>query len=66
MSDERKQQNQQGGRGGQQQGGGQKPDQQRRQPIQKPGFVPEGEEEGGAPWPPCRFCCLRSSDINYS
>jgi hypothetical protein len=46
MSDERKQQNQQGGRGSQQQGGGgQKPDQQRRQPIQKPGFVPEGERE---------------------
>ena len=48
MSDQRNQQNQQGGKGRQQQGcGGQKPDPQQRQPIQKPGFVPEGEEEGG-------------------
>jgi hypothetical protein len=48
MSDQRNQQNQQGGIGDRQQSGsGQKPAQQRRQPIQKPGFVPEGEEEGG-------------------
>ncbi|HEY7245567.1 MAG TPA: hypothetical protein VH678_16980 [Xanthobacteraceae bacterium] len=56
MSDQRKQQEQQGGQGGQQggqrgqqQGGGrQKPGPQQRQPIQKPGFVPEGEEDSGA------------------
>jgi Flp pilus assembly secretin CpaC len=42
----RNQQNQQGGQ--QQGGGGQKPRQQQREPIQKPGWVPEGEEEGGA------------------
>lgn len=39
---------QQGIQGGQQQGGGwQKPGQQ-RQPIQKPGVVPRGEEDSGA------------------
>ncbi len=49
MSDERKQQNQQGGKGSQQQGsGGQKSGPRQREPIQKPGFIPEGEEEGGA------------------
>jgi hypothetical protein len=49
MSDQRNQQKQQGGQGGQQQGGGgQKPGQQQREPIQKPGFVPKGEEDSGA------------------
>jgi len=49
MSDQPKQQKQQGGQGGQQQDdGGQKPGPQKRQPIEKPGFIPEGEEEGGA------------------
>jgi hypothetical protein len=42
-------QQQQGGQGWQQQGGGgQKPGQQQRQPIQKPGVVPRGEEDSGA------------------
>jgi osmotically-inducible protein OsmY len=44
----RNQQEQQRGQGGQQQGGGQKPGQQQRQPIQKPGWIPAGEQEGGA------------------
>jgi osmotically-inducible protein OsmY len=43
----RNQEKQQGGQGGQQ-GGGQKPGQQQRQPIQKPGWVPKGEEDSGA------------------
>jgi hypothetical protein len=43
------QQNQQVGQGWQQPGGGgQKPGQQQRQPIQKPGVVPRGEEDSGA------------------
>jgi hypothetical protein len=43
------QQKQQGGQGWQQQGGsGQKPGQQQRQPVQKPGVVPRGEEDSGA------------------
>jgi len=49
MPDQPKQQEQQGGQGGQQQGGGgQKPRQQQREPVQKPGWIPEGEEQGGA------------------
>jgi len=49
MSEKRDKQKQQGGQRGQQQGGGgQKPGQQQRQPIQKPGVVPRGEEDSGA------------------
>jgi hypothetical protein len=48
MSDQRNQQQQQGGQGRQQQGGvGQNPGQQRK-PIEKPGWVPKGEEDSGA------------------
>ena len=49
MAEQRDQQKQQGGQRGEQQGGGgQKPGQQQRQPIQKPGVVPRGEEDSGA------------------
>ena len=45
----RNQQEQQRAQGGQQQGGGgQKSGQQQRQPVQKPGWIPAGEQEGGA------------------
>src|SRR5204862_3806786 len=66
----RNQQKQQGGQGGQQQGGGgQKPGQQRRQPIEKPGWIPEGEQEGGAEkrgWRPGFVCLTKQLDETIS